>query len=134
MSTAWMPPDMSQGDKDKFASDYSDSHYAAAMAWESWAAGLPAESGVKEIRTGAQSVVYDGKASAFDAAMERARWHRARASVVSVDVGPTFAYGFDEDFLREEVTYESPPMPYLGAAQIQLPTRRVGPSDAENHS
>lgn len=132
MSTNWMPPGMDPAEKDEFAARFRDPHAAAAAAWESWAASLAAEPSVASVSTGAQTIAYRGGSSPFDVAMERANWHRARTRVSSVAVGPKFAYGWVESE-RDIATYESAPLPRIGAAQIQLPDRLVGPSDADNH-
>lgn len=132
MSTNWMPPGMDPAEKDQFAADYRDPHMAAAKAWESWAASLAAEPSVQSVSTGAQAITYRAGSSPFDVAMERANWHRARTKVASAQVGPKFAFGWVEDE-RMIATYESAPLPLIGAAQVQLPERLVGVSDADNH-
>ena len=133
MSTSWMPPGMSEDEKDGFVrAAPNDPHMAAALAWESWSATLAAEASVASVSTGAQSVTYRGGSSPFDVAVERANWHRSRARVKAVQVGPKHGYGWVES-PRDIATYESAPMPVTGRAQIVLPTGVVGPSDADNH-
>lgn len=125
--TTWMPPGMDQTAKDYWAAQHpNDPHMAAAAAWESWAASNPEDIasgtgvGVKSVSTGAQSVTYDGPRTVFAQSMERARWHRARARATSVDVGPQYAAEWRSGE-RDEVTYDSPPMPPTLPGQVNLP-------------
>lgn len=95
---AWMPDGMSVADKDTLiAAHPDDPHRAAAEAWEAWAASLtdPAESGglgATSVSTGAQSVGYSDRygTGAVGDALRRAAWHRSRAKVRSVDLGPQY--------------------------------------------
>jgi len=90
---AWMPKDMLDADKDYFLSLHeNDPHAAAAVAWEAWAATLDAEPTVEKLQTGAQAVWYGKGGSPATAAFDRAAFHRARAKVTSVAVGPKFRY------------------------------------------
>lgn len=125
--TTWMPPGMDQTAKDYWAAQYPDDpHMAAAAAWESWAASNPEDiasgtgAGVRTVSTGAQSVTYDGPRTVFAQSMERARWHRARARVYSTEVGPQFAREAVAPE-RDEVTYDSPPMPPTRPWEVNLP-------------
>lgn len=90
---AWMPKDMLDADKDYFTTLHpTDPHAAAAAAWEAWAATLDADPTVEKVQTGAQAVWYGKGGSASAAAWDRASFHRARAKVVSVPVGPQYRY------------------------------------------
>lgn len=95
MSTAWMPPSLSDEDKQGFADAYPDDpHRAAAAAWESYAASLPVVpgEGATSVSTGAQSVSYGPLGGGeYGQAMARADWHRSRARVYSATIGPTVA-------------------------------------------
>ena len=127
MSIAWMPKDMSDVEKQAFADAYpTDPHAAAAAAWESWAAQLDPEPSITHVSTGVQSVSYKTGGSQFDAAMDRAAWHRSRTRIKSVPLGPNFAYEFGETE-RDEVVYESPPQPYIGRAQVMTVHGLEGP-------
>ena len=131
MSVAWMPPGMDPADKQAFEDAYpGDPHMAAAAAWESWAAVLTAEPVVANVSTGAQSISYKVGGNDFEVAMERARWHRTRARASSVEVGGSYAYGWEYGVLEgDQATYYSAPIPPTGSMQINLPTGTVGPSD-----
>lgn len=87
----WMPVDMLTSDKQQFAARHpQDPHRAAADAWEAWSATLPVAttgSDATSVSTGAQSVSLSGLGVA-SGAMGRANYHRARARVRSVRVGP----------------------------------------------
>lgn len=88
---AWMPAEMLDSDKDYFISlSPNDPHMAAAFAWEAWAATLEAKPVVQSVSTGAQSATYAKGYSPYTNAMERATWHRSRAKVKSVPVGPHY--------------------------------------------
>jgi hypothetical protein len=88
---AWMPQEMLDSDKNYFISlSPTDPHLAAALAWEAWAATLDAEPVVQSVSTGAQSATYSKGYSKYSNAMERATWHRSRAKIRSVAVGPKF--------------------------------------------
>lgn len=97
----WMPPGMSDEDKDAYAALYpSDPYRAAGEAWQAWAATLPAEASATSVSTGDQSVTYADGSTQFDQAMSRARWFLSRAKVRSVQVdGPVvdIGYGIDPD-------------------------------------
>lgn len=113
--TTWMPPGMDQTAKDYWAAEHPDDpHMAAAAAWESWAATLAAEPGVDSIQTGAQSIRYARTQSAYSDASARARWHRARSRVRSVESGPLVEWGY-LDVEAEQVieTYDSPARPVV---------------------
>ena len=91
-----MPPEMPQEDKDAWAERYpTDPHRAAGEAWEAWAATLPVTATVTSVSTGDQSVTYKDGVSEYDAAVQRAEWHLARANVRSVALvsGPSLVYG-----------------------------------------
>lgn len=107
---AWMPAEMLDSDKDYFVSlAPTDPHLAAALAWEAWASTLEAEPVVQSVATGAQSATYAKGYSPYANAMERANWHRSRAKVKSVELGPKFqdTAGYDpaphEGFDRVEI-------------------------------
>jgi hypothetical protein len=88
---AWMPKDMLDADKDYFAHlAPTDAHMAAALAWEAWSSTLDAEPVVQTVSTGAQSATYAKGYSPHQNAQERAAWHRSRAKIKSVAVGPHF--------------------------------------------
>ena len=92
--TSWMPAGMPTGDKDDIAAAYpGDPHAAAAVAWEVWAATVQDDGtvGVQSVTTGAQTVTYAGSSGSgvVGDALRRAAWHRSRARVRSVEVGPT---------------------------------------------
>lgn len=88
---AWMPSDMLDADKDRFVALHPDDpHAAAAAAWEAWAATKAPEPVVGSVATGAQSISYMKGFSEYSACLERADWHRARAKVRSVAVGPLY--------------------------------------------
>lgn len=92
---------MDDGEKAEHdAAHPGDPHGAAAAAWESWgaqlagaeasSAGAAPAAGVVSVSTGAQSVTYAEARTARGAALEQAAWHRARAGVLSVEVGPEY--------------------------------------------
>jgi len=128
--TVWMPAGMDPAEKAGWA-EYApdDPHLAAALAWESWAAQQdadPAAGGgaVRSVSTGAQSVTYDGPRTGYGAAMERARWHRARARAYSAEVGPTYGVGpwaTDPENGATIAVYDSPAIPPTLPHQINLP-------------
>ena len=93
----WMPPGMTEDEKDSWTEAHPDDpHAAAAAAWESWAAQMDTSAldGASAVSTGAQTVSYaKGGAGAWSQAMSRADWHRARARVKSPKVGPSHVYG-----------------------------------------
>jgi len=90
---AWMPSDMLEADKTYFLGLHpNDAHAAAAAAWEAWAATLDADGRMQRVQTGAQTVWYEKGTSAASAAMDRAAWHRTRAKISSVPVGPKYVY------------------------------------------
>lgn len=94
--TTWMPQGMDEYERQAYADQYPDNpHGAAAAAWEDWAAQLddpdPSTARVQSLSTGVQTVTYRAAGSARSQALERARWHRARASAYSVAVGPRYA-------------------------------------------
>jgi hypothetical protein len=100
--TTWFPAAMDAGRKAEIAAieGYQDNpHLAAAVAWEEYAATQEVEYGaasVVSVSTGAQSVQY-GASGPGSAALARANWHRARAKVESVPLGP--------DHIRQPVGY-----------------------------
>lgn len=110
-----------------------DPHMAAALAWESWAAQQdPSDASTqrpRSVSTGAQSVTYDGPSSTYGAAMERAKFHRARARAYSAELGPTYGPGWgadpDEQYLD---VYGSPAMPPTLPHQMNLPAGPTPPS------
>jgi hypothetical protein len=100
MTQDWFPVGLPDDVKDRISAAHPDDpHMAAAMAWEAWAATLAASgdaplSGVTSVSTGSQSVSYGGRGhGAIASALDRASWHRSRARVYSVPVGPTFRGG-----------------------------------------
>lgn len=121
---AWMPKDMLDSDKDRFVQMApNDPHMAAALAWEAWAAVADDTPVVQSVSTGAQSATYAKGHSPFTAAMDRAAWHRSRAKVLSVAVGPEYAYsganteGFDKvvtmpDGTHHRVIFTEPVTPW----------------------
>ena len=86
---------MLAADKAVFAGRHpTDPHRAAAEAWEAWASSLlvaATGSDATSVSTGAQSVSLSG-AGVASGAMSRANFHRARARVLSVRVGPAHKY------------------------------------------
>lgn len=85
---------MDPADKAEFVALHPDDpHAAAAAAWEHHAASLPVSTtdGVSSVNTGAQSVSYKHGGGEHDVAIGRANWHRSRAKVRSVAVGPEFS-------------------------------------------
>lgn len=87
--------------EDKTAHDEAhpdDPHAAAAAAWEDWASRLEAAAAssaeaavdqvVQSVSTGAQSVTFATAKTTTQTALDRATWHRARARVFTVQVGP----------------------------------------------
>lgn len=128
MSLAWMPKGMDPAEKQAIADSYDDPHMAAAIAWETWAAQMDAEGNVTSINTGAQSITYAKGSSPFTVAMERATWHRNRATVRSVNVGEHYRYGWTHHRERDQQTYDSAPIPPTGIAQFNLPSGTVGPN------
>lgn len=131
--TTWMPPDLSPEEKAHWAEQYPDDpHAAAAAAWESYAATLPATAGVDSVSTGAQSVKYARASSPAADAAARAAMHRARSKVGSVPVAPVVRYAYPLGLDAEPaviVTYESPPMPPTLPTEVNLPPTPVA---AEN--
>jgi hypothetical protein len=109
---AWMPKDMLDSDKDYFVSCApTDPHLAAALAWEAWASNADDEPAVREVWTGVQKVQYARGNTPFQTAMDRAAWHRSRAKIQSVAVGPKYEIseslgsdGFDYVQVREDGT------------------------------
>lgn len=88
---AWMPKDMLDSDKNKFVAQApTDPHLAAALAWEAWAAVADDTPVVVSVSTGAQTASYGRGFSPHHNAMERAAWHRTRAKLTSVPVGPQY--------------------------------------------
>lgn len=80
-----MPPDLTDADKDAWAAAHpGDPHRAAAEAWDAWAGTLAATPRASRVNTGDQDVTYEGGGSEFDAASQRADWHRARSKAQSV--------------------------------------------------
>ena len=128
MSLAWMPSGMDPADKQAFADAYpTDPHRAAAMAWQSWAASLPIEPPVTSVSTGAQSISYEKGYSEYEAAMARSDWHLVRAKAVAINVGQHYRFGWVYDTDRFVETYDSPPLPQIGRAQIMTKNGLVGP-------
>lgn len=125
----WMPPLLDDARKAEIAAEVSDPHMAAAVAWEEWAATLDVEGAVTSVSTGAQTITYAKGHSPWQAAMDRASWHRSRSSIKSVAFGGRYVWGWDRTEERDQSTYDSEPMPLTGMAQINLPTGRVGPPD-----
>ena len=124
----WMPSSMSSADKDAFAALFpTDDHAAAAEAWEAYAATLAVEPPVASVSTGVQSISYEKGWSDFDAALDRAQWHRSRAKGVSIEVGGTYAYGWDTYNPRVIASYDAPPLPEIGKAQIMTLHGLEGP-------
>lgn len=101
----WMPSGMDEYAKQEYVDLYPDDpHMQAAAAWEDWAAQQEdPEPGtvVSSMSTGVQSVTYGGPLTARGSAMERARWHRARARALSVVVGPEYAATSEAEYLSE---------------------------------
>lgn len=130
-STTWMPKGMDPVEKQEHADAWPDDpHAAAAAAWESWAAQqqedetTAALAGVRSVSTGAQSITYDGPRTASGKAAQRAAWHRARARVYSVEVGPTFQVRRtfkDPEDVGIIDTYYSPPIPPTAPDEVNLP-------------
>lgn len=111
----WMPPGFDPQDAADLLALYpGDPHTAAAEAWEGYAATLQPDpmDGARSVSTGAQSVTYRDGGGPRGAALERARWHRSKARVRSVSVGP--GYSVSEG--------ETPGVPTPLARQVQ-PTR-----------
>lgn len=96
--TDWMPADLTPEQKAEFAALYpDDDHAAAAAAWEYYAATVPPSpsDNIKSVRTGNQTVTYNAGGSTQGSAFDRANWHRARARVRSVELGPTYARSWE---------------------------------------
>lgn len=121
---SWMPADLSDEDKDELAAQYpGDPHRAAAAAWELYAGGLTDEEGdgAVSVSTGSQSITFASPRGARYEAMARASWHRARSKPLSVPVGPTHEWGVtDEEDTGVIETFDSPPIPEIGASQFTV--------------
>jgi hypothetical protein len=149
----WMPADLPQEVKDEIAAEHPyDNHGAAAEAWEYYAAtlelgasgasgsgGVIAGGEVQSVSTGSQTITYTTSQSASSGtgmnpstAFARANWHRSRARGQNLNVAVGYRWGWDKD-PRFVHTYDSPPMPETGRAQINLLAGRVGPNDLENY-
>jgi hypothetical protein len=114
-ATLWMPAGMTSEAKTAHDEAHPDDpHAAAAAAWEDWAAQLEAaaassttaeiEQVVQSVTTGAQSVTFAPGKTLTSQALDRATWHRARARVYSVQVGPeheTFPTSIAEEDVNE---------------------------------
>ena len=125
----WFPQSLTSQVKDEIAAKFpNDDHAAASAAWEHYAATLAVQPPVTGVSTGAQSINYGKGWSEYDAAMERADWHRSRMKAYSLEVGGRYRYGWDWRE-RDQVTYPSPPMPPTGPMQINLPGGTVGPKE-----
>lgn len=110
----WFPAGMDPADVTALLEAYpGDPHAAAADAWEDYAASLAPEAEATSVSTGAQSVTYSGRSSAAGVALDRADWHRRRANVKSVKVGPEQEFS-DTFYGNEDVgtiqTVWSPPI------------------------
>lgn len=103
---------MDDGEKAEHdAAHPGDPHGAAAAAWESWgaqlagaeasSAGATPTAGVVSVSTGAQSVTYAEARTARGAALEQAAWHRARAGVLSVELGPEYGVATEATYRQD---------------------------------
>lgn len=121
---AWMPPSLSPEEKDGFAAAFpNDPHGAAAAAWESYAATLPAEAAVTGVSTGAQSITYAKGSSPFADAQARADFHRARSCPYTTPVGGDYAKGHveDPDLFDGGVIETYPSLPMMGPTTAAVP-------------
>lgn len=124
----WMPPSLSDDEKQAWSdANPNDGHAAAAGAWESYAATLPAEPVVAAVSTGAQSVQYRGGGTDAAAAMERANWHRARSRAASVNVSEAYGYGWEADERTIDV-YDAPAVG-RGSDLFRIDTTDIGPEE-----
>ena len=89
----WMPPEMSDEQKDEIAARHpNDPEGAAAEAWIVWANEMPVDQAIS-VSTGSQSVTYDQ--TAYDSSMERARWYLSRSKdSAAVHIGGNYSYGY----------------------------------------
>ena len=81
--SAWFPSKLDPVESDRIGAEWwdRDPHYAAHLAWTSYAASLPPAVPVSSVGTGSQSVGYSPAAvqGELGAAMARADWHLVRS-------------------------------------------------------
>ena len=104
--SAWFPPNLDPDVAYTIAAEWwhLDPHYAAAIAWEFYAATLPPAPSLSSVSTGAQPVSYSPAAPAgeYGAALARAEWHRRMANtLVSVPLRSTVERGEGRDLLPD---------------------------------